>query len=104
MSEYTPSTAEVRNNMALGVAVARSCADGGHPELPADITWPAGGARPAAKKQFDAWLAAYDRDLREQIAQEIEAAMPPMNTRQSGKTARLILRYAARIARGEGSE
>ena len=39
-------------------------------------------------------------EVREQVAREIEAAMPPMTTRQSGKTARLILRHAASIARG----
>lgn len=70
--EYTPSTAEVRSNMALGVAVAQACADDGHPELPADINWPTGSVRPAAKRQFDAWLAAHDCELREQIARDIE--------------------------------
>lgn len=65
--EYTPTTDEVRNNMALGVAVAQACADDGHPDLPQNIDWPMGSARPAAKKQFDSWLSAHDRALRDQI-------------------------------------
>lgn len=44
-----------------------------------------------------------ERQVREQVARDIEAEMPPMTTRQSGKTARLILREAARIARGGAS-
>ena len=69
-TEYTPTTDEVRNNMALGVAVAQACADDGHPELPQDINWPTGSVRPAVKRQFDAWLTAHDKALREQIARE----------------------------------
>ena len=70
--EYTPTTDEVRNNMALGVAVAQACADDGHPDLPQNIDWPMGSARPAAKKQFDSWLSAHERALRENIARAIE--------------------------------
>ncbi len=100
--EYTPTTDEVRNNMALGVAVAQACADDGHPELPQDINWPMGSVRPAAKRQFDAWLAAHDRALREQIARDIEADVARRN-RSFGITdgCERGMTFAARIARGE---
>ena len=76
MSEYTPTMEEVRTAYEAG---------GGY-------RWPERG------EQFDRWLAAHDRELRERIAQDIEAyavfldrALYPAST-------------FARIARGEGSE
>jgi hypothetical protein len=53
MSDYTPTTDEVRNNMAWGVIVAMHM-----PKLAGEVEWPAPGVRDVAKAQFDAWLAS----------------------------------------------
>ena len=103
--EYTPTLDQVRNNMALGVAVAQACASDGCEDLPRDINWPPGSNRPEAKKQFDRWLAAHGRAVREQVAQEIEADMARLQ-RDFGITedCERGMRFAASIARGRGSE
>lgn len=94
--EYTPSMDHVRN------MYARTIRPDGIVAL-----WS------RRQKEFDRWIAAHDRALREQIAEEIEhkrevlseaqlrilGHLPPV---QSGIVAGYT--YAARIARGEGSE
>ena len=68
------------------------------------VSWSAcGGDRRA--KEFDRWLAAHDRALREQIAQKIEVEMRRHDNAQIGFSAvGDAYAHAARIAREEGSE
>ena len=94
--EYTPSMDRVRH------LYARTIRPDGTVELAS-----------RRQKEFDRWLSAHDRALREQVAKEIEVSrdgieaaqlqenhyLPPnMNCLIAGYT------HAARIARGEGSE
>ena len=95
--EYTPTTDEVRETYER----ARYYLD----NMPEE-----GDSYRAGGGEFDRWLAAHDRALREQIAREIEhkrevlseaqlrslGHLPPV---QSGIVAGYT--YAARIARGE---
>lgn len=63
---YTPTTEQVRNNMAFGAAcgaVARQVPDAALVDAMRDIDWPTPGLRPKAKAQFDAWLAAHDAEV-----------------------------------------
>lgn len=57
MDDYTPTTEEVRNNMAWGVIVAAHM-----PKLAGEVDWPAPGVRDIVKAQFDRWLASVQAD------------------------------------------
>ena len=66
------------------------------------VTWLDRGEDRRAK-EFDAWLAAHDRALREQIAQWIEVEMRRHDNAQIGfSAAGDAYAHAARIARGGG--
>jgi len=57
---YTPTTEQVRNNMAFGAACASYAKRTPDPEMEKllrDIDWPIPGLRPGIKAQFDRWLA-----------------------------------------------
>ena len=58
MSEYTPTTEEVRNSAAFGAVLAALI-----PDEAMDIDFPEPGFRVAAKSSFDLWLAAHDREV-----------------------------------------
>lgn len=65
MTEFlaVPTTEQVRNNHALGVALATISVD--DPELLAgvrDVNWPVPGLRDAYKAQFDVWLEQVKQD------------------------------------------
>lgn len=64
-AEYTPTTEQVRNNMALGVAFATFCEPAAR-----DIDWPVVGFRPAAKADFDRWLAKHDAEVKAEALRE----------------------------------
>lgn len=51
--KYTPTTEQVRNNMALGVTMAHFM-----PEDAANVDFPAAGWREEAKADFDRWFGA----------------------------------------------
>lgn len=87
--EYTPSMDRVRH------LYARTIRPDGTVELAS-----------RRQKEFDRWLAAYDRALREQIAREILAARVAVirGTRRWPQDSLSGYADAARIARGEGSE
>lgn len=58
-------------------------------------------ARVATGDIIDAALPALERQIREQVAKEIEAARPAVHpARKGGKAAHYALTNAARIARG----
>ena len=66
--EYVPTTEDVRNNMAFGAACGRLATLEPGGDLSAamhDINWPSPGLRDVKKAQFDAWLAAHDREVAE---------------------------------------
>ena len=102
--EYTPTTVEVREAYAEYVDSA---------DFPTERAFEEYLASGGGVGEFDRAIAAHDRALREQIAEEIEhkrevlseaqlrilGHLPPV---QSGIVAGYT--YAARIARGEGSE
>jgi len=57
--EYTPTTDQVRNNMAFGVAMAHFA-----PEEASNVEYPIPGWRGRAKSEFDLWLAAHDAEVK----------------------------------------
>jgi hypothetical protein len=85
--EYTPTTDEVRKNMAFGVAMAVYVVPeethAGNPD------WPIPGYRQKAKESFDRWLAAHDREVAkrawdEGYGDDSEAHVPRANPYRSG--------------------
>ena len=67
-----------------------------------DVAWSACGEDRRAK-EFDAWLAAHDQALREQIAQKIEVEMRRHDNASIGFSAvGDAYAHAARVAREEG--
>ena len=92
--EYTPDTGAVRAAYTRAMRQAFIASTSEHIE------------------EFDRWLAAHDRELREQIAHEIEALMVgpavsitdpiPWDWKRAGMLD--MQKLAASIARGEGSE
>ena len=91
MSENTPTTDEVRETYER----ARYYLD----DMPEE-----GDSYRAGGGEFDRWLAAHDRELRERIAREIEVLLIGLD---AGRGSEVIaahdsaLSRAARIARGE---
>ena len=85
MSEYTPDDEDVEVYFALGLCEYRV----GNGGVSID----------KAHDAYRAWLAAHDRELREQIARDIEAEPP-----EYFSTSMISKGLAARIARREGSE
>lgn len=94
MSEYTPTIDEIKGWYAGAVDEYRC---------------DTGMSMDEAEVAFDRWLAKHDQDLREQIAQEIEALMVgpavsitdplPWDWKRAGRLD--MQELAARIARGE---
>lgn len=71
--DYTPTTAEVRNNTALGVALAALALHERDAELTEniqDVNWPYPDLRENTKVRFDEWL----RQERERIWNEAYTA------------------------------
>ena len=87
MSEYTPSMDRVRN------MYARIMKPDGTVAL-----WS------RRQKEFDRAIADHDRELREQIAQKIEAFDSSVGAYGDYGPPAITIECAARIARGEGSE
>ena len=79
--EYTPDTGAVRAAYTRAMRQAFIASTSEHIE------------------EFDRWLAAHDRELREQIVQAIEAEPP-----EYFSASMISKGLAARIARGEGPE
>jgi len=73
-SMYTPSTSEVRNNMAFGASLAAYALVDNHPDWIAaleNIDWPIPGIRLNCKEQFNRWFESETKKSREVEAELI---------------------------------
>jgi len=68
--EYTPTTDQVRNNMAFGVAMAHFA-----PEEASNVEYPIPGWRGRAKSEFDLWLAAHDAEVKAAVLGSFAASI-----------------------------
>lgn len=86
MSDYVPTTEQVRNNMAFGAAcawVALHGPDEAMEKALRDLDWPVPYLRTGVKAQFDAWLAEHDAQVAAKALRNAATDLPDAMTRQA---------------------